>query len=168
MAITYVVGDLLDLALKGEFNVIVHGCNCNCTMNSGVAKVLRDKWPQVYDADVAFGAPGDPLKLGRYSQAYATCGTSRIAIVNAYTQFNYGYDGARYVEYTAVRDVFTVLAAHYRSCAAHPVIGLPRIGCGRAGGDWNVVSSILNATMPEFDFRVVDLPTPEVWRGKSF
>lgn len=41
MAITYVVGDLLDLALKGEFNVIVHGCNCNCTMNSGVAKALR-------------------------------------------------------------------------------------------------------------------------------
>lgn len=137
-------------------------------MNSGVAKALRYKWPQVYEADCSYGIAGDPLNLGHYSQAYVDCGTNRIAVINAYIQFNFGYDGARYVEYCAIRDVFSLLASHYRSCAAQPVMGIPRIGCGRAGGDWNIVSSILDATLSDFDLRVVDLPQPEVWMNKTF
>lgn len=166
MAITYMVGDLVDLAANGTFSVVVHGANCKQTMNSGVAKALRDKWPQVYAADLAYSTAGNPLKLGRYSQAYVDCGTIKIAIINAYIQFDFGYDGARYVEYCAIHDVFSGLAAHYRSCAAQPVIGLPRIGCGRAGGKWDIVSGILDATMPDFDLRVVDLPQPEVWYNR--
>jgi O-acetyl-ADP-ribose deacetylase (regulator of RNase III) len=30
-------GDLLELALAGNFDVIVHGCNCQCTMGAGIA-----------------------------------------------------------------------------------------------------------------------------------
>jgi O-acetyl-ADP-ribose deacetylase (regulator of RNase III) len=35
--IKYVDGDLIKLALKGEFDVIVHGCNCFCQMGAGIA-----------------------------------------------------------------------------------------------------------------------------------
>ena len=34
-------GDLLLLALAGHFDVIVHGCNCQCTMGAGVAKAIK-------------------------------------------------------------------------------------------------------------------------------
>ena len=30
-------GDLIKLALEGKFDVIAHGCNCFCTMKSGIA-----------------------------------------------------------------------------------------------------------------------------------
>ena len=30
-------GDLIKLALSGQFDVITHGCNCYCTMGSGIA-----------------------------------------------------------------------------------------------------------------------------------
>lgn len=31
-------GDLIELALVGEFDVIVHGCNYFCTMGASIAK----------------------------------------------------------------------------------------------------------------------------------
>ena len=30
-------GNLISLALAGNFDVIAHGCNCFCTMQSGIA-----------------------------------------------------------------------------------------------------------------------------------
>ncbi len=35
--INYIDGDLIKLALQGEFDVVVHGCNCFCTMGAGIA-----------------------------------------------------------------------------------------------------------------------------------
>ena len=34
-------GDLLQLALEGVFDVIVHGANCQCSMGAGIAKAIR-------------------------------------------------------------------------------------------------------------------------------
>lgn len=34
-------GDLIQLALAKEFDLIVHGCNCYCTMDAGIAKTIR-------------------------------------------------------------------------------------------------------------------------------
>src|ERR1044072_1974871 len=33
-------GDLIRLALMGNFGVIAHGCNCFCRMESGIAKQM--------------------------------------------------------------------------------------------------------------------------------
>jgi O-acetyl-ADP-ribose deacetylase (regulator of RNase III) len=30
-------GDLIDLAKRGHFDVVTHGCNCFCTMGAGIA-----------------------------------------------------------------------------------------------------------------------------------
>ena len=50
MKIEYRKGDLL----KTEIPYIAHGCNAQGVMGSGVAKVIREKWPlafQVYWED---------------------------------------------------------------------------------------------------------------------
>ena len=44
-------GNLIDMAEAGEFDVIVHGCNCQNTMGSGIAKEMRARYPGVYQAD---------------------------------------------------------------------------------------------------------------------
>ena len=46
-----VTGDLVKLAKNGEFDVIVHGCNCECIMGGGIAKQIRQAFPTAYDAD---------------------------------------------------------------------------------------------------------------------
>ena len=35
-------GDLLQLAKQGDFDVIIQGCNCFCTMGAGIAKSIKN------------------------------------------------------------------------------------------------------------------------------
>lgn len=44
-------GDLLAYALNGKINVIVHGCNCFCNMGAGIAKQIKNTFPEAFDAD---------------------------------------------------------------------------------------------------------------------
>ena len=46
-------GDLIALAKAGEFDVIVHGCNCQCAMDAGIAKQIKAEFPAAYAADCA-------------------------------------------------------------------------------------------------------------------
>ena len=39
-------GDLIQLALDGEFDLIIHGCNCFCSMGAGIAKSIREIFPE--------------------------------------------------------------------------------------------------------------------------
>lgn len=59
-------GNLIGLALSGEFDVIIHGCNCFHTMGAGIAKQIRQYFPEAYVADLHTGR-GDLRKLGSYS-----------------------------------------------------------------------------------------------------
>ena len=43
--IHYVTGDLLGATQK----VIIQGCNAQGVMGSGVAKVIRERWPEVFE-----------------------------------------------------------------------------------------------------------------------
>lgn len=43
--------DLIDLAKNGNFDVIIHGCNCFCTMCAGIAKVIKQEFPEAYLPD---------------------------------------------------------------------------------------------------------------------
>lgn len=47
-----VKGNIFDLAEQGEFDVVVHGCNCFCTMGKGIAKEVKTRYPWVYGADL--------------------------------------------------------------------------------------------------------------------
>src|SRR5262245_44456905 len=85
-------GDLLELELRGEFDVIVHGCNCQCTMGAGIAHSIKVAFPEVYEADQAT-AKGDRAKLGTIQAVPVTRDGVSFDVVNAYTQFNYRGDG---------------------------------------------------------------------------
>lgn len=43
--VSYKRGDLL----ASDCNVICHQVNCKGVMNAGIAKAIRNKYPQVYD-----------------------------------------------------------------------------------------------------------------------
>lgn len=40
MSYTELNGDIFDYINKGKFDVVVHGCNCFCTMAAGIAKTF--------------------------------------------------------------------------------------------------------------------------------
>ena len=130
----HVRGDLIGLAFDGEFDVIVHGCNCFNNMGAGIAYTIAKRFPQAYEADKAT-VKGDYNKLGNYTIAVGFTKTNPVKsfkIVNAYTQ--YGCDARKNVdlfEYDAFELILQKLANEYPTAR----FGLPYIGMGLAGGN---------------------------------
>lgn len=122
-------GNLIDLAEEGHFNIIVHGCNCYNTMGKGIAKEIRERYPDAYTADVTT-VPGDKEKLGNYTTMLG----KQFNIINAYTQYSFWSHGKGKVdlfEYDSFSTILDKLAAQYPTSK----FGFPHIGMGLAGGD---------------------------------
>ncbi len=134
-------GDLVKLAIKGEFDLIIHGCNCFCTMGAGIAKTIKQKFPEAYEADLKT-EKGDKAKLGTISWAKSKTVKGEVIIINGYTQFNWRGSG-RKADYEAIRAVFKMVKQEFSGLR----MGYPAIGAGLAGGDWNIISAIIEAAL---------------------
>jgi len=133
------IGNLLDYAETGKLNVIVHGCNCFHTMGAGIAKEIKKRFPNAYEADTNHTQKGDKSKLGFYTWSiYETINAKEFFIINAYTQYNYGK--GKHIDYAAIKNVFKLIACNFPTS----IIGYPKIGAGLAGGDWSIIEKIIN------------------------
>lgn len=149
-----IFGDLITLAEQGHFDVIVHGCNCFCTMGSGIARQIKDRHPDAYKADWQNTQKGDKDKLGGFTWTEISMPSGhKFIIINAYTQYRYGTKGFADVDYGAIRSVFKMIAKLY----PHRRIGYPLIGCGLAGGKWEIVSDIINQELHGLNHALVRL-----------
>lgn len=143
-------GDLLELARRGEFDVIIHGCNCMCEMGKGIALAIKQQFPQAYIADVQTGK-GNRLKLGSFSSATVDTGRGSLVVVNAYTQFDFKGKGIQ-ADYAAIRRAMLAIARDF----ATRRIGYPKIGAGLAGGDWSIISAIIDEEFDGLDHTCVE------------
>jgi O-acetyl-ADP-ribose deacetylase (regulator of RNase III) len=140
-----VEGDLVKMALAGEFDVIIHACNCQNNMGAGIADTIGDVFQQALLAD-QMTMLGDYTKMGTYSSVKE----KGVIIVNAYTQYKYGRD-KMHTEYDAVRSVFKLIKKDFTGMR----IGYPLIGCGLGGGDWDIVSKIIDEELAGEDHTLV-------------
>ncbi len=131
-------GDLLKLAQGGEFDVIIHGCNCQCQMGKGIALSIKKLFPEAYEADCAT-EKGSREKLGTFSHALIEREEYSFVIVNAYTQFHWRGKGVK-ADYDAIRSAMNSIADKFSGKR----IGYPLIGAGLAGGDWEIISDIIS------------------------
>ena len=145
-----VQGDLIALALSGHFDVIIHGCNCDCVMGAGIARSIREQFPEAYAADVKTKA-GDTSKLGTYTAASCSRGAYEIMVVNAYTQANPSGSGVL-VNYESVRSVMQLIKQNFSGSR----IGYPKIGAGLARGDWSVIAGIITDELCGEDHTLVE------------
>lgn len=125
---------------------IVHGCNAQGVMGSGVALAVKQTWPHVFEAyRKEYEANG--LVLGR---AYPIAATPKITVWNAITQNLYG-KGTRMVSYDAVQTCFQAvndwIELYQSSVMAPAEVHIPFIGAGLGGGSWNIIKSIIEDTM---------------------
>ena len=145
----YAEGDLITLAIKGDFDVIVHGCNCFCTMGAGIALSIQQEFPEAYAADLVT-SKGDHHKLGSFSYATINRDSHEFTIINGYTQFHYHGD-ATLVDYDAVRKLFRKIQEQYNGKR----IAYPKIGAGLAGGDWKKIADIIEHELAGEDHTLV-------------
>lgn len=158
-------GNILDSGA----DIICHQVNCMGAMNSGVAKAIRQRWPQVYTEyrnaakDLS---PNDEFcdedltwmhMFGHIQPVYigtAEDGKDR-AVINMFAQRGFGYDGARYTSYDAF---WTCLCEIKEYITPGRRIAFPaHIGCVRGGADWTIIQTMIVRVLGE-DYNV------EFWR----
>lgn len=145
-------GDLIKLALAGEFDVITHGNNCFCNMGAGIAKTIKQHFPEVYSMDIRTDK-GDKKKLGTCNGYTYTLNNKKLSVLNSYTQYHYGKKkgGIPPVDYDAIRSCMKFI----NSSCPNQSIGIPLIGCGLAGGKWSIVKKIIEEELTDMDVTIV-------------
>ena len=126
-------GNLLDMADRGDFDVIVQGCNCFNAMGAGLAPQIAKRYPDALEAD-NLTVRGNIGKLGNWTTGWSNSGAHKVAqfrIINAYTQYVTSRQGEDVFEYASFEVILRKLAHEY----GHLRFGLPYIGMGLAGGD---------------------------------
>ena len=130
-------GDLLTSGV----DVICHQVNCQGKMGSGIAKSIRDQFPQVYKEYSLLCAMTKSEDLLGEVQPVVLDDT-KLIVVNMFGQLNFGYDGRRYTSYDAMWSCLNRIKAYIPK---DKKIGFPaRIGCVRGGANWEVVKKMID------------------------
>lgn len=151
-------GDLIELALDGKFDAIAHGVNCMCTQKSGIApQMVKAFNTDKYDLENPHLYKGDINKLGQIEHFATRLKNMKwVSVVNAYTQYNYGknhIDGSdKPLDYQAL----TLCMRKMNNVFKGQHIGLPRIGAGLAGGDWDLIKFIIQDELKDCKITVVN------------
>jgi O-acetyl-ADP-ribose deacetylase (regulator of RNase III) len=154
-------GDLIKLAIEGRFDVVVHGCNCQCAMGAGMAAAVAAEFPEAVRAD-NMTTKGDTKKLGKITYATVRGLPRPVIIVNGYTQVHWRGTGIL-VDYRAVRMVMRNIKAKFPGKR----IGYPKIGAGLAGGDWEIISRIIDEELDGEDHTYVEYIPSKVEAGRE-
>lgn len=138
-------GSLLDSPLQ----FIGHQVNCRGAMGAGVARQIKQKYPDVYKCyktTCEFNNPDDLLGIGEFIRA--THEYPFKYVINIYGQLGYG-TGSKQTDYDAFnkawRQVIEDMQHEFqKEDGCQLVIGIPyKMGCGLAGGDWDIITEIL-------------------------
>jgi O-acetyl-ADP-ribose deacetylase (regulator of RNase III) len=145
MQIEYVKGDLFQTPIK----TIVHGCNAQGVMGSGVAKIIKDIYPRAYQRYRNEYEKNNTLHLGTIitvpCRNHLNENEVRV-IVNAITQKLYGRDARRYVSYDAVVESMQAVN-HLFEIYGISEVAMPQIGAGLGGGNWNIIAAIIESEL---------------------
>ena len=136
--IRYVKGDITN----SNCDIICHQVNCQGAMNSGVAKAIREKWPEVY-VNYKFWCDINAAEdlLSREQMILVDYEPDRY-VVNMFAQLNYGYDGKRYTSYDAFWNCLNELKQEMPEDATS--IAFPyKIGCVRGGANWKIIRAMI-------------------------
>lgn len=132
--------------------VIGHGCNTHGVMGAGVAKIVREKFPAVYDRYRLFYESGTLRPGSAHAELTVWPNSVRgVWVFNLMTQDLPG-PHAR-VEWIA-QSLQTTLQNTYEMGA--PKIALPRLGCGIGGLDWDT------QVRPVFEVMAMAFPSVDI------
>lgn len=161
-------GDLIQLAKEGKFDVITHGCNCLSNMRAGIAPQMA----KAFGVDKFRMESWGPTisKLGCIDYETFVIGKNAIwsiedadnklnepelIVVNSYTQFRYGKNHTDGVSKPLDYEALTLCMRKINQEFSGKHIGLPKIGAGLAGGDWNRIKKIIQTELKDMQVSVV-------------
>lgn len=155
----YVKGDLIKAAQNGEVTIIAHCCNCFNTMGSGIAPQIAKAFPDAKEADDET-MRADYDKLGTFTMSVTEFEEHDVIVYNLYGQYGFGNRQSGVIDlnyYYLTKALEEMREDLLYSGEQDSKIGFPKIGCGLAGGDWKVVSQIIETIFDGFDVTIYEL-----------
>lgn len=140
MKINYIQGNLLE---SPEL-YIMHGCNNQGFMESGIAAQIKKKWPIVFK-EYRRHHDLTGLVLGTFHLVDVAPGRR---VINAITQTQGGVP----VSYDAINKIFTDL--NTVNLGKPRVLSIPAIGAGVAGGSWDIIEKIIEVRSENYQVNV--------------
>lgn len=151
MAYKEINGNLIKLAKEGMFDVITHGCNCFSNMGAGIAVPMKNNFNVSMYPLEAPSTAGDINKLGQIEGLpFGISPDKSVIVINSYTQYRPNVK-MKPLDYEALTLCMRKINHKYKE--KH--IGLPKIGCGLAGGDWEVVREIIKRELVDCEITIV-------------
>lgn len=132
---------------------IVHGCNAQGVMGSGVALAVKQTYPGAYEDYIRVFNSDPPFRGTKLGVAYPYIVNNDLVIWNAITQDSFG-GAIRQVSYDAIQTCFEQINWHIKEGGTDNVafaqaeeVHIPMIGAARGGGNWKIISTIIEETM---------------------
>jgi len=151
--IKIVAGDLME----ADEDIIAHQVNCMGVMGSGVAKCIRQSFPEAYTAYVEFVSCF--LKENPRTELLGKCQTVLMdgkVVANLFGQLTYGRDGNQYTKtmalYKSMKDLRD-FAESYNLSVALPYL----IGSDRGGADWTEVYKLIDKAFDGYNVTLYKL-----------
>ena len=119
-------------------DIICHQVNCQGVMGSGLAKQIKEKYPEVFKGYYHY------CKTQELKDIFGTaliCEGSDKYIANLFGQDKYGTD-KQYTDYDALKQALTELKDFAKE--KNLSVAIPyKMGCGLGGGNWNTVFDMI-------------------------
>ena len=127
-------------------DIICHQVNCQGVMGSGIAKQVREKYPNNYKGYCMMCKEFKPAEL----LGKVFCGKvgEKFIIANLFAQEKFGYDGKCYTSYDALKKCLETVKSSFNN----KTIAIPYLmGCYRGGGDWKIVYEMIDDIFGDSD-----------------
>ena len=147
MLINIINGDLL----KAKEDIICHQVNCQGVMGGGIAKQIKNKYPEVYREYLEIVKNPESKKHLLGHASFTKTNDNKI-IFNLFGQYNYGTE-KRQTNYEALYNAMEMMFTYAQCCEYQ--IALPyNIGCGLGGGNWDIVYTMIEELSKKYNIYV--------------
>lgn len=153
--ITYLTGDALT-PRGSPPQIIAHIVNDRSgTWGGGFAKAAANKYP---DAQIDFRYWTQQASNHKLGNVHWFGSKEHLSLASMVAQQGYGKSHAPRIRYPALETCLREVAS--RAIESHASVHMPRIGCGAAGGRWEVIEEFVYDTLVAqgVDVVVYDLP----------
>lgn len=162
--INYYDGDIFE----SKADVICHQVNCQGAFGRGMAGQVKKMFPEVEKTYKIITkqwteeAGGKTKKLlGRVSAQPVEKDGRWFLIANLYGQDDYGKEGL-YTDYEALEKAMEEIRGFLEVRGSRETVAFPYgIGCGFAGGDWEVVSAMIERVFGKYAGEV------QIWKYEA-
>ena len=148
--ISFANGDIFNYVQDGD--IVLQQVNCEGVMGNGLALQIRKMFPNVYESYKSYCKENDYNCLGDVFLTRVKLHGISFTIGNCFGQESVGTIKVQ-TDYKALKQCFKEIKLI--SHAHHRILIPYGIGCGLGGGDWRIVSKMIEDILGDCDVLIV-------------